>query len=94
MFINYLVLIVVSLHRPYWKKSFKGYKEHHPSFRNNNYPSKFAHLPEKCHMFGHIESIMHVLYCNKEGTCLRTVERVHIYTEATTDSQRQTYCLF
>jgi hypothetical protein len=58
-FINYLVLIVVSLRRPYWEKSFKRYKEHHPSFRNN-YSSKFAHLLEKSHMFGHMEGIMHV----------------------------------
>jgi len=56
---NYLVLIVVSLHRPCWKKSFKRYLEHHPSYRNN-YSSKFAHLLEKFHMFGHMESIKHV----------------------------------
>jgi len=46
-------------------------------------------------MFGHMGSIMHVLYCNKKGTCLDTVERVHIYTEATTDNElndRHTVC--
>jgi hypothetical protein len=46
-------------------------------------------------MFGHMESIVHYLYFNKEGTCLETLERVHIYTEATIDNQlndRHTVC--
>jgi hypothetical protein len=88
-FINYLLLIVVNLRRPYWEKSFKRHKEHHPSFRNNNYSSKFAHLLEKCHTFGHMESIMHVLYWNTKGTWLDTVERVHRGHKR----QSTTYCL-
>jgi hypothetical protein len=84
-FINYLVPIVVS-YRLYWEKSFKRYKEHHPSIRNNNYSSKFAHLLEKITCLVPMERIMHVLYCSKKGTCLETLERVYIYTEATTDS--------
>jgi len=38
---------------------------------------------------------MDVLYCSKKGICLETFERVHIYTESTTDNQlndRHTVC--
>jgi hypothetical protein len=63
-------------------------KEHLCAFRNNSNTSRFAqHLNDHSHVFGPIEDIMQLLYYQKKGTYLNTMERFYIHKEASSDKQ-------
>jgi hypothetical protein len=60
-----------------------GFKEHHLSFRNNNFNSKFAQrLLGYGHSFGKVENIIQLLHFNKKGIHLDTVEKFCVYKES------------
>jgi hypothetical protein len=63
------------------------FKEHLLSFKNNNYTSKFLHLLETGHAFGKIDDIMEILYYDKKGRHLDTMERYYIYRETMKNNQ-------
>ena len=66
----------------------RKYNEHKRAFRNNCHSSKFAqHFKEHTHTFGPIDNIMQILYYQKKGSHLNTIERFHIHKEAATDNQ-------
>jgi hypothetical protein len=53
----------------------KDNKEHVRAFRNNGGSSKFTqHLNNHIHTLGHIEEPMQILYYQKKGTHLNTIE--------------------
>jgi hypothetical protein len=57
-------------------------------FRNSSHASKFAqHLIEHTHTFGPIVDIMQILYYQKKGPHLNTIERFYIHKEAANDNQ-------
>jgi hypothetical protein len=66
----------------------KRFKEHSHSFKYNNYNAKFAqHLLETGHEFGKIDDTMSILYYDKKGKHLDTMEKFYIYRETKDNNQ-------
>jgi hypothetical protein len=63
------------------------YNEHKRAFQYNHQFSKYAlHAATQQHISGNIQECMHILHTQNKGANLNTIERFHIFKEASTNN--------